>query len=134
MCSNVKLFLYTFDFIGMVPQFRILKNDSYKSIFSSIISIIITIASIVFSIYSIIDYLKFNNPTISYLKRYDNALNNTIFLKDTLFMFKVYNMFMYNFRQRFTIIMIPVSFYSMRCFRNCGIYVDTYKNLRCFLF
>ena len=92
MCPNVKLFLFKFDFIGMVPQFRILKYDSYKSIFSSIISIIITIASIVFSIYSVIDYLKFNNPTISYLKRYDNALNNTIFLKDTLFMFRFSNL------------------------------------------
>ena len=88
MCPKIKSFLYTFDFIGMVPQFRILKYDSYKSIFSSIISIIITIASIVFSIYSIIDYLKFNNPTIYYLQRYDNQLNNTIFLKDTLFMFR----------------------------------------------
>ena len=93
MCPKIKLFLYTFDFIGIVPKFRILKYDSYKSIFSSIISIIITIASIVFSIYSIIDYLKFNNPTISYLERYDNQLNNTIFVNDTLFMFRFFNKF-----------------------------------------
>ena len=91
MCPKVKLFLYTFDFIGIVPQFRILKYDSYKSIFSLIISIIITISSIIFSIYSIIDYLKFNNPSISYLMRYDNESNNTIFLKDTIFMFRVYD-------------------------------------------
>jgi len=90
MCPNFKLFLYTFDFIGIVPQFRIFKYYSYKSIFSAIISIIITISSIGFSIYSISDYLKFNNPSISYLKRYDNASNNTIFLKDTLFMFRLY--------------------------------------------
>ena len=93
MCPKIKLFLYTFDFIGMVPQFRILKNDSYKSIFSSIISIIITIASIVFSIYSIIDYLKFNDPSISYLNRFDNELNNTIFIKDILIMFRFFNKF-----------------------------------------
>ena len=67
MCSNAKLFFYSFDFIGIVPQFRILKYDSYKSIFSTIISIIITISSIVFTIYSIIDYIKFNNPSLSYL-------------------------------------------------------------------
>ena len=90
MCSNAKLFFYSFDFIGIVPQFRILKYNSYKSIFSTIISIIITISSIVFTIYSIIDYIKFNNPSISYLIRFDNALNNTIFLKDTLFMFRAY--------------------------------------------
>ena len=94
MCSNAKLFFYSFDFIGIVPQFRILKYDSYKSIFSTIISIIITISSIVFSIYSIIDYIKFNNPSISYLIRFDNASNNTIFLKDTLFMFRAYRVYL----------------------------------------
>ena len=93
MCSNAKLFFYSFDFIGIVPQFRIFKYDSYKSIFSTIISIIITISSIVFTIYSIIDYIKFNNPSISYLIRFDNSLNNTIFLKDTLFMFRFYRVY-----------------------------------------
>ena len=93
MCSNAKLFFYSFDFIGIVPQFRIFKYDSYKSIFSTIISIIITICSIVFTIYSIIDYIKFNNPSISYLIRFDNSLNNTIFLKDTLFMFRFYRVY-----------------------------------------
>ena len=86
--TNAKLLFYSFDFIGLVPQLRIFKYDSYKSIFSTIISIIIIISSIGFSLYSIIDYIKFNNPSISYLKRYDNASNNTILLKDTLFMFK----------------------------------------------
>ena len=94
MCSKVKLFLYTFDFIGIVPQFRILKYDSYKSIFSTIISIIITIASIGFAIYSIIDYIKFENPYLSYLIRFDKSLNNTIFLKDTLFMFRFYRIYL----------------------------------------
>jgi len=94
MCSNAKLFFYSFDFIGIVPQFRILKYDSYKSIFSTIISIIITISSIVFTIYSIIDYIKFNNPSISYLIRFGNALNNTIFLKDTLFMFRAFRTYL----------------------------------------
>ena len=93
MCPNAKLFFYSFDFIGIVPQFRILKYDSYKSIFSTIISIIITISSIVFTIYSIIDYIKFNNPSISYLIRFDNKLNNTIFLEDTLFMFRFYRVY-----------------------------------------
>ncbi len=90
MCSNVKLFFYRFDFIGIIPQFRILKSDSYKSIVSTIISIIIALTSIGFSIYTIIDYLKFNNPSISYLIRNNYKSNNTIFLKDTLLMFKFY--------------------------------------------
>ena len=84
---NPKFFLYAFDFIGPVPQFRILKYDSYKNIFSSILSIIIIATSIGFTIYSIIDYLQFGNPSISYLKKYDN---DSISLKDNLFMFKAY--------------------------------------------
>ena len=119
MCSNVKLFLYTFDFIGMVPQFRILKYDSYRSIFSSIISIIITIASIVFSIYSIIDYLKFNTPTISYLNRFDNELNNTIFIKDILIMFRAYNF--HEIDYNFTIYYINESGINDLNFERCQI-------------
>ena len=85
MCTNTKLFFYSLDFTGLVPQFRILKNDSYKSLFSTILSIIIILSSIGFSIYSIIEYFQFNNPTISYFKKYDNDI---IFLKDNLFMFR----------------------------------------------
>ena len=85
MGINTKLFFYSFDFTGLIPQFRIFKNDRYKSIFSTILSIIIILSSIGFSIYSIIEYLQFNNPSISYLKKYDNE---TIFLKDNLFMFR----------------------------------------------
>ena len=89
MCSNAKLFFYSLDFSGIIPQFRILNDDSYKSIPSTIISIIIIISSISFSIYSIIDYMKFDNPSIFYLKRFDNISNKTLLLKDTLFMFRV---------------------------------------------
>ena len=85
MCTNTKLFFYSLDFTGLIPQFRIFKNDRYKSIFSTILSIIIILSSIGFSIYSVIEYLQFNNPSISYLKKY---INETIFLKDNLFMFR----------------------------------------------
>ena len=96
MCFRVKSFLYTFDFVGIVPQFRILKYDSYKTIFSSIISIIITIFSIGFSLFSIIDYLKFVEPSISYLMKYDNESNNSILLKDTFLMFKANKVYFNN--------------------------------------
>ena len=85
--TKAKFFLYRFDFIGAVPQFRILTYDSYKNVFSTILSITIIISSIGFTIYSIIDYIQFSNPSISYLKKNDN---DTIFLKNNLFMFKVY--------------------------------------------
>jgi len=53
-----------------------------------------TFSSIIFTIYSIIDYIKFNNPSISYLIRFDNSLNNTIYLRDTLFMFRFYRVYL----------------------------------------
>ena len=90
MNKKIKSLLYSFDFSGLVPQFRVLNYDSYRSIFSSIVSIIIIISSIGFSIYSIVDYLKFDNPSISFIKRIDNASNRTVLLKDTLFMFQTY--------------------------------------------
>ena len=70
-------------------QFRILNIDSYKSIPSTIISIIIIISSITFSFYSIIEYMKFDSPSIFYLKKYDNISNKTLLLKDILFILKV---------------------------------------------
>ena len=88
MSNKVKSFFYTFDFSGLVPQLRILHYDSYKSIPSIIISIIIIISSISFFTYSIIEYMKFNNPSIIYLKNYDTEFNKDIILKDTLFMFQ----------------------------------------------
>ena len=89
MSNKVKSFFYTFDFSGLVPQLRILHYDSYKSIPSIIISIIIIISSISFFTYSIIEYMKFNNPSIFYLKSYDTEFNKDIILKETLFMFKI---------------------------------------------
>ena len=89
MSNKVKSFFYTFDFSGLVPQLRILHYDSYKSIPSIIISIIIIISSISFVTYSIIEYMKFKNPSIFYLKSYDTEFNKDIILKETLFMFKI---------------------------------------------
>ena len=87
MGNKTKLLFYSLDISGIIPQFRILNNDSYKSIPSTIISVIIIVSSITFSIYSIIEYMEINNPSIFYLQRYDNISNKTLLLKDTLFMF-----------------------------------------------
>ena len=89
MANNTKLWFYSLDISGIKPQFRILNNDSYKSIPSTIISVIIIVSSITFSIYSIIEYIEINNPSIFYLQKYDNISNKTLLLKDTLFMFDV---------------------------------------------
>ena len=90
MNKKIKSLLYSFDFSGLVPQFRVLNYDSYHSIFSLIVSIIIIMSSIGFSIYSIVNYFQFNNPSITFIKRMDSQLNRTIFLKDTFFMFRAY--------------------------------------------
>ena len=90
MPFKAKLLLYSLDFSGLVPQFRILNYDSYKSIFSTIISFMVILFSLCFAINFTINYFLFKNPSISYLKRFDNASNRTINLKDTLFMFRVF--------------------------------------------
>ena len=88
MKNNYKSFLYAFDLLGMKPQLRIFNNKSYKSLFSSLTSIIILVLCIAFSIYSIIIYFKFENPSVTYSKDNDKSTNRVIFLKDTLLMFK----------------------------------------------
>ena len=82
-------FLYTFDLLGLVPQLRIFNNSSYKSFFSTIVSIIILFISILFSIYSIVIYARFENPVVTYSRDNDKFTERRILLKDTLLMFKL---------------------------------------------
>ena len=82
-------FIYAFDLIGAIPQLLIFKNRRYKTLFSSIISIILTIISIIFALFSLNDYLKFENPIIVYSKDNDAKTKRNIFIKDTLLMFQL---------------------------------------------
>ena len=52
-CNN---FLYFFDFIGPTPQLLIFNEKRYKSNLSSILSIFILLFSIIFTIYSLLEY------------------------------------------------------------------------------
>jgi len=79
--------LYLFDLLGITPQINIFNKSSYKSLFSSLLSIIILIISFAFSLYSLIEYCKFDNPLVVYSKDNDYITNRTIFLKDTLLIF-----------------------------------------------
>ena len=63
---------------------RIFNEDSYKSIFSSILSIVLIVVSITFTIFSLIDYLEYKNPVVIYSKDNDKETNRTILLSDTL--------------------------------------------------
>ena len=82
-----KQILLKCDFIGPIPEFRILDETRYKSIFSSILSILLIIFSIVFVIYSFIEYLN-QNPKIEYYKNNDNSTNKTFLISDSLLMFQ----------------------------------------------
>ena len=89
MNKNFYSFIYAFDLIGASPQLLIFKNSRYKTLFSSIISIIIIILSIIFASFSLNDYLKFENPIIVYSKDNDVKTKRNINIKDTLFMFQL---------------------------------------------
>ena len=84
-CNN---FLYFFDFIGPTPQLLIFNEKRYKSNVSSIISIFILLFSIIFTIYSLLEYLKYNSPNIVYSKGNDEKTNRTIFINDIFLMFQ----------------------------------------------
>ena len=84
MPKTYKDYLYIFDLLGNPPKLRIFNEDNYKSIFSSILSILLIVVSIFFGIYSLIDYLKYKNPVVVYSKDNDKSTNRTILLNDTL--------------------------------------------------
>ena len=89
MCKLSHKILYKLDFICEPPQFRIFKESNYKSNFSSLISFIVILLSIAFFIYSLIDFLEFNNPIVVFSKDNDKSINRTISLKNTLLIFGV---------------------------------------------
>ena len=81
-----KEILYKLDFIGFTPQFRILNESRYKSIFSSILSILIIIFAVVFISYSFADFVH-QNPNVDYYKCNDQTTNKTYEISNSLFMF-----------------------------------------------
>ena len=89
MFNKYKSFLYTLDLIGPSPQLLIFNDKRYKSIFSSLFSILIILFSIFFILYSFIEYSKFDNPFITYYKDNDEITNRTIQIKDTLLIFGI---------------------------------------------
>ena len=87
MGMKIKKFLLRFDFIGLIPQFRILGRSRYKSIFSSILSIFIIFFTIAFSLYSLYEYIN-QKPNVEYYKNNDYSTNKTFVISDSLLMFK----------------------------------------------
>ena len=87
MAFKIKPLLLKFDFIGCVPQFRILDETRYKSIFSSILSIILILFSIALVSYSFSEFIH-KNPKVEYYKSNDDLTNKTFLISNSLLMFQ----------------------------------------------
>ena len=81
--------LYNFDLIGPSPQLYIFNNNRYKTFFSFIISLIIILFSVFFTIFSLVQYFKFESPIISYTKGNEKSTKREFLLKDTFLMFQL---------------------------------------------
>ena len=89
MSNDYYSFLYFFDLIWANPQLLIFNNRRYKTVLSSIGSILIIIFSIIFAIISLKEYLKYENPIIVYSKDNDAKTNRILNIKDTVFIFQL---------------------------------------------
>ena len=89
MLQTCKYFIYKFELIGPVPQLMIFNNTRYQSVFSSIMSIIIILLSLIFSTYSLIVFFKYESPNIVYTKANDQKTKREIYIKGTPLIFQL---------------------------------------------
>ena len=89
MVENIYSIINFFNLIGKNPQLLIFSKYRNKSILTSLLSIVIIFFSIAFAINSILDYLEFKNPNITFSKDNDEETNRSIFKKDFLLMFQL---------------------------------------------
>ena len=89
MANKCQSILYFFDLVGTSPELYVFNNTRYKTIFSSILSIIIIIFSVFFTLYSLIEFFKYDSPIISYSKGNDKKTKREFFLKDSFLMFNI---------------------------------------------
>ena len=88
--ANLKSILYFYDILGLEPKLGIFDRDTYKSTFSSILSIIILFLSATFTVYSLIVYFNYVNPSIVYSKDNDKSTSRTILISEALLMIGLY--------------------------------------------
>ena len=81
--------IYKIDFVGISPQLLIFKNQRYKSILSLLISIILIMTTIIYTILTLYDYFKYQNPVVIYSKDNDQETNRKINLKDSFLLFQL---------------------------------------------
>ena len=87
---NLINILYFCDILGLEPKLRIFDLDTYKSTFSSILSIIILFLAATFTVYSLIVYFNYVNPSIVYSKDNDKSTSRSIQISETLLMLGLY--------------------------------------------
>ena len=98
----MKSLLLKCDFIGFIPQFRILDEFRYKSVFSSLLSILIILLAIIFVSISFIDFIH-QKPNVEYYKNNDDKTNKTFLISDSLLMFNSYFVCLSNFSLEYEI-------------------------------
>ena len=74
---------------GTSPELYVFNNNRYKTIFTSFLSIIIILFSIFFTLYSLVEFFKYDSPIISYSKGNDKKTKREFFLKDSFLMFQL---------------------------------------------
>ena len=88
--TNLKSILYFCDILGLEPKLRIFDRDTYKSTLSSILSIIILFLSATFTVYSLIVYFNYVNPSIVYSKDNEKSTSRSILISEALLMIGLY--------------------------------------------
>ena len=89
MVNKCHSILYFFDLVGTSPELYVFNNTRYKTIFSSILSIIAIIFSVSFTLYSLIDFFKYESPIISFSKGNDKKTKREFLLSDSFLMFEL---------------------------------------------
>ena len=85
--SKLKSILYFCDILGLEPKLQVFGNDSYKSTFGSILSIVVLFLAATFTVYSLIVYFNYVNPSIVYSKDNDKSTKRNIKISESLLMF-----------------------------------------------
>ena len=89
MLQKAVNFIYNFDIIGPSPKLYIFNKETYQTVFSLILSMLIIISSFIYILYSIADYIQNNRPNVVYSKSNDNNEERKINLKEVLLMFQI---------------------------------------------
>ena len=89
MVNKCQSILYFFDLVGTSPELYVFNNTRYKTILSSTLSIIIILFSVFFTLYSLIEFFKYESPIICYSKGNDKKTKREFFIKDSFLMFQL---------------------------------------------